>query len=71
MSVLPPSVLTGLTASIKINDNVLKSWTQTNRIIDKVHRHTCGISNYSDIRTLLQRNKLWNGGVRNFLVEII
>lgn len=46
---------------------VLDSWAETRRIVDKVHRHVCGHATFSDMRTLLIRNGLWNESVQHYL----
>lgn len=67
MAVSPLSVLTGHTASININEDILQSWSQNKRIVDKVHRNTCGNSSYFDIRTILQRKKIWSDDGKHYL----
>lgn len=38
----------------------LSNWNAIRRMVDRVHKHTRGHAEYSDMRTLLQRNKLWD-----------
>lgn len=61
-------------------DNVLQAsyvntpsmnWSQIRRIVDRVHKHVCGHATYSDIRTLLDRNKLWTGQTQKYLSELL
>lgn len=44
-----------------------RSWKDLKRIADKVHKHVCGHSNYSDNRLLLERKEVWNTQVDNYL----
>ena len=50
------------------DDSTSRSWIETQKIVDKVHRHVCGHSNYSDMKLLLQRNDLWNAEIQNISV---
>lgn len=47
------------------------SWTETKRIVDKVHHHVCGHSPYSDMRTLLTKNGLWNSVTQHYLSNVV
>lgn len=47
------------------------SWKTIKHIVDKVHRHVCGHSPYSDIKLLLIRNEFWNETVERYLSEIV
>jgi len=68
----PTRVLAGRSVSVQPSNAPLKqSWAETTRIVDKVHKHTCGHSTYGDIRTLLQRNGIWNDEVRQYLAESV
>lgn len=40
-------------------DNDQQPWSDIKSIVDKLHKFACGHSNYSDIRTFLDRNQLW------------
>lgn len=48
-----------------------RPWSELKPIVDKVHRHVCGHSNYQDIKTLLQRNNIWNNDVRKYLYAVL
>eukprot|EP00171_Calliarthron_tuberculosum_P017605 IDg17605t1 len=48
-----------------------RPWAELKKIVDKVHKHVCGHSSYSDIKILLQRNNLWNHEVMKYLSEQI
>ena len=37
-----------------------RRWSELKRIVDRVHKHTCGHASYSDMKSLLRLNKLWN-----------
>lgn len=59
-------------ASAHIEGDVAKKpWTDVKKIVDKVHKHVCGHSTYSDIRVLLERNKLWNEQVEKYLQSVL
>lgn len=60
------NVLNGASISMSFDN-----WPQIRRIVDKVHKHVCVHSTYSDMRTLLQRNKLWNDQAQNYLSQIV
>ena len=47
------------------------SWTTIKHTIEKVHRHLCGHSPYSDLKLLLIRNNFWNEAVERYLNEIV
>ena len=47
------------------------SWQAIKHTIDKVHRHVCGHSPYSDIKLLLVRNNFWNDVVERHLKQIV
>lgn len=40
-------------------------------IIKRLHAHVCGLASYGDMRTLLQRNKLWNNDVKKILTTTV
>ncbi len=40
-------------------------------IIDKVHKHVCGHSTFTDIKTLLQRNDFWSEDAKKYLAETL
>lgn len=43
------------------------NWSDIRRF--RVHNHGCGHATFSDIRTLLVRNKLWNDNVQKYIVK--
>ena len=47
------------------------SWKDVQKIVDKVHKHVCGHSSFSDIKTLLSRNDLWSDEVGKYLARIL
>lgn len=40
-------------------------------IVEKVHQHVCGHSNYTDMRVLLERNNFWNDQVEKYLSQVL
>lgn len=44
---------------------------QLKRIIDRVHRHACGHSNFEDIKLLLERNKIWTSDYAKYLSHLL
>ena len=48
-----------------------RPWAELKAIVDKVHHHVCGHSNYHDIQILLDRNGLWNADVRKYLSTVL
>ena len=44
---------------------------KTQRLIDKVHKHVCGHSNYRDIQPLLERNNIWSEECKKYLTDIL
>lgn len=55
------------------SSNVLtkRSWPDIKAIIDRFHLHVCGHSDYSDMKTLLARNDLWNDNAQDYLKQIM
>lgn len=49
--------------------NIL-SLPRQEQIVDKMHKNVCGHSNFNDIKTLLQRSKLWNENVQDYLATV-
>lgn len=46
-------------------------WKEAKRVIDRVHRHVCGHSTFSDMKLLLQRNDLWSEAIEKYLLKTI
>ena len=46
-------------------------WKELKRVVDRIHRHVCGHASFSDIRTLLVRNKLWSPEVQAYLSKTV
>lgn len=53
------SVMFCATASVD-SATETRLWKETKYVIDKVHLHICAHSHFTDIRTLLETNGLWN-----------
>lgn len=53
------------------NTDIIRPWNEVKKVIDKVHKHICGHSNYSDIRILLERNKLWCDEAKKYLCSVL
>lgn len=49
----------------------LSSWDSVKKLVDSVNRHVCGHSTFTDMRTLLLRNGLWNDGVQHYLSRVV
>ena len=47
------------------------SWNDRKRILDKVHKHTCGHSSFEDIKLLMQRNDLWTEDCNKYLSHLL
>lgn len=48
-------------ATAQINGEVMnRPWSELKNIVDKVHKHVCGRSTYSNMKILLQRDNLWS-----------
>ncbi len=41
------------------------------QIIDKVHKHVCGHSSYSDMVMLLKRSNIWDESVEDYLQQTV
>lgn len=50
---------------------IVRPWNEIKTIVDRVHRHVCGHSNYGDIKTLLERNNLLNDDVCEYIQQLI
>lgn len=65
------STLAGFNAEIEEStlgsQNLNRPWNEIKRIVDKVHKHVCGHSPFSDMRLLLQRNGIWNNAIQHYL----
>ena len=48
-----------------------RPWKEVRPIVDKVHRHVCGHSNYTDIKTFLRRSNLWDCQIDKYLRSIL
>ena len=64
-SVCDPTAIAICAAATRQNN----SWKQLCAVIDKVHHHVCGHSNFSDIKLLLQRNGLWTDSCTEYLAQ--
>lgn len=64
--------LAGFSARARgINNIDQMEWPVLKRILDKVHVHVCGHASFSDIKTLLQRNNLWNHATEHYVTETV
>ena len=59
------------TMHVDANDQSSRPWNELKAIVDKVHHHVCGNSNYEDIKVLLSRNELWNPDVKKYLAHLL
>lgn len=50
--------------------DAVSSWSSVKRLVDRIHKHVCGHASYSDVRTLLLRNRLWTNQVQHYLVQV-
>jgi len=48
-----------------------RPWTTTKKIIDKVHKHVCGHSSFTDMKVLLERNDLWDDSAHEYLSNVM
>ena len=55
------------TAQIPFDQNSELSFPKLKKIVDTVHRHVCGHASFSDIKTLLDRNGIWNADTEKYL----
>lgn len=51
--------------------NLCRPLNEITRIIQRVHQHVCGHASYGDMKTLLQRNQMWNDDVQRYLASVI
>lgn len=51
--------------------STLRPSCEVKAIIDRAHHHVCGHSDYGDIKTLLDRNDLWNDDARDYVTQVI
>lgn len=49
----------------------LANWTSVKKLVDRVHRHVFRHATFSDMRTLLIRNNLWNDQVQHYLASVV
>lgn len=60
-----------VTAQLSDETKTQSPWSEVKKVIDKVHTHVCGHSSYSDIKTLLERNQLWNVDAQKYLATVL
>lgn len=59
------------TNSTLMQNPILTSWDSVKKVVDRVHRHVCGHATFSDMRTLLIRNRLWSNEVQHYLSQTV
>lgn len=65
-------VLVGNTATLSSADNTTnRSKSAITRKINKFHYHFCGHFSYGDMKTLIERNKMWNSELHQQLSTIV
>ena len=65
-------VCTVFCATAQIEDGLSKRpWKEIQTVVDKVHKHVCGHSNFSDLKFLLQRNSLRNDEISKYLSRVL
>lgn len=47
------------------------SFDDSKKVVDRVHKHVCGHSNYEDISLLLKRNHIWSDDISHYLGQIL
>lgn len=60
-----------MSSSMTNDCTVSRPLSELNRIVQRVHDHVCGHASFGDMRTLLQRNKLWNADVQRLLSVLV
>lgn len=58
-------------ASFAVEVSTLDNWAKLGRVIDRVHKHTCGHASYSDMQTSPTRNGLWNDQLQSYLPSLV
>ena len=58
-------------AMARVESNINRPWDEIKHIIDRVHKHVCGHSCYSDMKTLLQRNDIWDESIQKYLQQTL
>lgn len=61
--------LTNLLCGFSVSTN--QSWPALKCVVDNVHRHICGHSNFNDVKLLLQRNRLWSSECSSYLSKVM
>lgn len=56
-------------ATTQFNAPLKHNWSERRKIVDKIHKHVCGHSNFGDMKTLLQRNNLWDHDTEKYLIS--
>lgn len=64
-------VLVGHQISTAVETPTSRPLSELRRIVRRVHDHVCGDASYGNMRTLLQRNKIWNVEVQKLLSMIV
>lgn len=47
------------------------NWRSLRCVIDRAHKHICGHARLSDMRTIFERNKIWNQFCPKYLSELV
>lgn len=69
MSLVGHSVRTSV--SSENSETLARPLNEITRIVQRVHDHVCEHASYGDVRTLLQRNKLWNNDVQRYVASTV
>lgn len=60
-----------LKSSLTAIPDRVKSRASVKRLLDRVHRHVCGYSTFTAIRTSLLRNEFWTNMVQHYLSRVV
>lgn len=60
-----------VTAAMDSSVSVSDKCSSMRHIINRVHRHICGDVTYSDMGTLVKRNKIWSADVAKFMSTVL
>lgn len=70
-SVFRYTLIISASSSISVPASPLQLWGNVEAVVDRVHLHVCGHTDFTDIKLLLQRNNVWSDDVKDYLGDTI
>lgn len=58
-----------MNTAVSVPESIV-SWSSVKILVDRVHKHVCVHATFSDMHTLLLRNRLWTNEVQHYLSHV-